>query len=103
MRGHEQLRAMRLRGFRPRLVLVHVGHDVAQFWRDWREETPEHAHIEIADGEPLSSLDMRCVVGLPVVITGDDARRVDAVFEACVACDAARVITTERDSVECDQ
>jgi len=100
MRGHDHLRAMRLRGFVPSLVFIHAGEDAPGFWRDWHVDMPTQAHIEVADDEQLSGLDFRCVAGLRVVVTGKDPRRVNAIFEACLACDAKRVLTAERDSAE---
>lgn len=93
MRGHEALVAMRRSRVRPETVSIHLGTDHSNAWRDWHQTMPHHAHAEIADDEPLSSLDMRFTVGMFVVITGDDEKRISAVHAACVASGAQRVLS----------
>ena len=93
MRGHEALIAMRHSGVRPEAVSIHLGTDHSNAWRDWHKEIPTTAHIEIADDEPLSGLDMRFTVGMFVVITGSDEKRISAVHAACQASGAQRVLS----------
>jgi hypothetical protein len=83
MRGHDPLIAMRQRGFRPRMVFIHCGRDDSKAATDWHETEPDHAHIEVPDGEFITSLDMFFVVGLHVVVTGQNRRRVQAVADLC--------------------
>ena len=92
MRGQEQLIAMRRRRIRPQIVFVEVGPDPMRSARDWHEFTPHRAYLEIDDSEPISGLDMRCVVGMSVVVCGSDSRRVDAVKAACIDSEASRVV-----------
>jgi hypothetical protein len=42
----------------------------------------------------LRTLDLRCIVGLRVKVTGNDADRVKAVAQACEAASAKRVIAS---------
>lgn len=93
MRGHESLIAMRHSGVRPETVSIHLGTDHSMAWRDWQQTIPHHAHVEIADDEPLSGLDMRFTVGMFVVITGSDEKRISAVHAACQASGAQRVLS----------
>lgn len=91
MRGAEELRAIRRRGHRPRAVFVDVGGD--DFWsRRWPLECPDRAHIHIASHDLLSSLDLRCVVGLPVMVQGNPHDRVRAIGAECLACGARHVV-----------
>ena len=93
MKGHGALIAMRHSGVRPETVSIHLGADHSNAWRDWHETTPKHAHVEIADDEPLSGLDMRFTVGMFVVITGSDEKRISSVHAACQASGAQRVLS----------
>lgn len=94
MHGHEPLIALRLRGQRPTLVGVHIGPDrdwLASHWQEWEGLTP---HLLIEPADSIASLDLRCLVGLMVDVSGDvsDAPRVRRVFDACVAAGASRVM-----------
>lgn len=103
MRGHDALKAMRRRRERPEWVFLYAGDSQADFSQDWQVERPGRAHIQVMDSELISSLDLRCVVGMPVLITGDDKARLNLIADACVECGASRVVvghvseTTERE------
>lgn len=94
MRGHESLLALRRRGKRPPLVWVLATgrHDELRRWL--RNYHHEGAHLEIEPGEDVGRLDLRCLVGLVVDVTGTDAVRVGEVARACAAAGAERVIAT---------
>lgn len=92
MRGHEQLIAVRRRGVKPAAVHVWCGSDETGWSSGWLERGSSVAWIEVGDGDSLAGLDLRCVVGLPVVVQGDSERRVRGVCEAAAECGAKRVI-----------
>lgn len=91
MRGHEALIAMRRRGKAPRWVFIDAGDDPHGLHTDWQVETPYRAHVEVAGADLITSLDFRFVVGLSVLITGDDLARLKRIAEACEECEAVRV------------
>lgn len=91
MRGHEQLIALRRAGKAPGLVFVHIGRDPMRTWCDWASWSA-HAHLEVDPTESIATLDLRCLVGLTVMVSGLDEHRVLALHEACVAASAKRAI-----------
>lgn len=92
MRGHLPLISMRRQRAVPQAVFVDVDIDPFEQWRTWPTETPNHAHLLVEAVDAPRRLDLRCVVGLTVIVTGFDDARVEAVFEACRSAGAARVI-----------
>lgn len=79
MRGHETIIRMRERGKKPVFV----------FLNDWPcdtnwFETGHHATICTA-GDPIASLDLRCLIGLRVNVCANSEERAQALFEACKA------------------
>lgn len=94
MRGHQPLVAMRMRGVCPKTAVVHVGLDPLKLWRDWASFMPQHPSIEVPPTDRLSALapELRCLVGLTVMVDGEDLDRTWAVAELCAAAEASRVI-----------
>ena len=84
IRGQHPIVAMRLRGRRPDSVWITAGVDKLRQWRDWTYWSPQQAAIEVSEDEPASGFApaFRCLVGLMVFVSGDNAERVDAVSEA---------------------
>lgn len=95
MRGHQPLIAMRMRGRRPDAVFVTVGTDPSEAWRTWPGANPwsEIAQLEVAERERLSALapDMRCLVGLPVQVSGSDRDRTETVAQLAMEAGAKQV------------
>jgi hypothetical protein len=94
MRGHEEIAAARRTGAVPALVWVTTdGYNVGftrlkalGFWpADW---------IEIEARDNLQRMDLRCVVGLRVNVSGFDERRVGAAARALQGAGAVQVIAT---------
>ncbi len=85
MRGHHDLIAQRLRGRAPRIVFVN-DYPCRTNWF----ETHDHATLCTA-GDPLSSLDLRCLVGLRVSISATTEARAKALFDRAKAAGAAVV------------
>ncbi|MBA3589698.1 hypothetical protein [Methylibium sp.] len=94
MRGHEQLLAMRKNGYAPSVVFIETNDALWQADKDWPEMTPTMAKLRVEAKDSLASLDLRCVVGLKVMVDGHEQARVDAVATACQTAKAKRVITT---------
>jgi hypothetical protein len=89
MTGHQQLLAMRRKGFKPAGVCVVDG--VSIFARDWHEEPNSydgqfHAEVQIDEHDIPEALDLRFLIGLSVVLVGErgDARA-RRVFDAICA------------------
>lgn len=98
MRGHERIRRMRLAGWAPALVRIEVDMRPPL----WRGAGPGFDPVPMVQIEPADvprRLDLRCLAGLVVAISGCDAERVEVVSKACEAAGAERVIATtlERD------
>lgn len=93
MRGHEPIIAMRKRGVKPATVFIDTFEDPAKSWRLWPTVDQSLPQVEVLDADMLSGLDFRFLVGLRVVVTGHDARRVKAICSACMDAGAARVVT----------
>lgn len=89
MRGHEALIAMRQRRLRPPVVAVHVSLDPPI-------PNPEALELVVAPDEPIDQLDLRCLVGLDVIVTADadegHQRALRAMCMAAVTAGAKRVI-----------
>lgn len=94
MRGHLPLLEMRRRGAVPEIVFVDTEPGRMRQWAEWPALHPDLATIEVEPGDPLNRLDLRCVVGLRVSVSGNDEARVRAVVEACIAAQANRVVGT---------
>lgn len=72
MTGHQPLIRMRLEKRRP-TGYVSIDLDRRTFnAHDWHEFEPAFPQIEIAPCDTLASLDLRYVVGLPVVLFADE-------------------------------
>lgn len=102
MRGQEPIIAMRRRGLKPRMVFIDAYIDSATSWRTWPELDTSCPMVEIAPTDQLSSLDFRFVVGLLVMVTGHDQRRVDAISTMCIEAGASRVVATTLDDTAID-
>lgn len=88
MRGHLPLLAMRRRGLKPAFVTLSDIEPPA--WPKWAELQPfPDVCIEAADSPDL--LDLRFVVGLPVVVSIDDETRMRRLVLAAEKAGASRV------------
>lgn len=96
MRGHEALIAMRQRGRRPDSADITVGHDPMQAWADWTYASPWGviAHLEVPDFDRLSGLDLRCLIGMLVMVHGHDQIRTETVAQLAMEAGAKRVYLT---------
>lgn len=98
MRGHTDLIAMRRHGVVPRMVYVdtdpgHVRHDHLMPF------DPDFVQVFVDPKEHANLLDLRCLVGLTVQVSGLDATRVAAITAACVDAKAGRVIGVTHERV----
>lgn len=91
MRGHEPLIALRRRGLKPALVDIDLEPCPWRNWSTWPEWTTV-PQIEVQPTDSIQLLDLRFLVGLTVQVSGFDGPRVWAMFEACRAAGAARVL-----------
>jgi hypothetical protein len=97
MQGHEPLLAMRRAGQAPAVVFIDVDLPTLvpmPLDLQWQEVTPLLASIEIGADETVARLDLRCVIGLTVHVSGVLHRRVSTVRDACIAAKAKRVIAS---------
>lgn len=96
MRGHEALIAMRRRGRRPASAFVMVGNDRDKAWADWPVANPWSliAHLEVPEHDRLSGLDLRCLVGMLVMVHGTDQIRTETVAQLAMEAGAKRVYVT---------
>lgn len=92
VRGHQQLIAVRQRGLRPQAVALHVS-DVGPC------QAGEALEIVVAPDEAIDRLDLRCLVGLDVIVAAERedgfGRTVRALCMAAVDAGAKRVLGIE--------
>lgn len=89
MLGHLPILKMRSKGKRPSIVFINdyptpeakdwhnPGAAYKQVWE------PDHATVQIDEGDHIESLDMRFLAGLTVSATGRTEARAKALFDAC--------------------
>jgi hypothetical protein len=92
MRGQHALIAMRSKGYAPRIVWFDLEPDRLPMADDWQHETPAHAHLQLEPHDRIATLDLRCLVGLTVAVSGPDAEKVRRMADACKEASAGRVI-----------
>lgn len=89
MRGHEHIVNVRMAGKKPRGVYLW---DTAVTIKGpaWAED---FLFMDVCTaGDAVEALDLRFVVGLPVTVFGDDAKRVRGIAAECCKAGATRVI-----------
>ena len=89
MKGHDALLLLRRKGFVPAVVWLHDT-DAPDRLR-WPEE-PRHAVLYVEPGDKPARLDLRCLVGLPVVVSFEEPERMRRTVMACEQAGAARVL-----------
>jgi hypothetical protein len=96
VKGHEQLIEMRQRGRNPSAVFVETDNDNRlKPWRDWHVVNPDAPVLWIEPEDSPLRLDLRCVIGLPVLhVDGCDEKRIKAVANACLMAGAVRAISS---------
>ncbi|MEQ1692334.1 MAG: hypothetical protein ABMA00_13670 [Gemmatimonas sp.] len=107
MRGAANLIEMRKRRKAPAMIFLDADKERLPF-PDWElhnvaGERTNIMHLQPEPGESLGRLDLRCLVGMVVVISGKDAARVHAVRDAAIAAKAKRVIATVQQQVGHDE
>ncbi len=100
MIGQEALVKMRIGGKRPSAVFIDDFQSSAA--KDWSNpgarygETwePDHATIQIDSSDNIEALDLRCVTGLLVVVSGSTESRAKALFNSCKRHSAQMIVAT---------
>lgn len=91
MKGHEHLIAMRLRRLVPIMVYIDTA-DTGALTHMLNSDEPSRAHVWIEPGDSIALLDLRCLYGLQVSITGTERERVEATIRGAKEAVARRVI-----------
>lgn len=97
MRGHNHLIALRMQRKLPQWVSINVSDEpdwLADNWHEWTTSATS-PHILIEPSDPVSRLDLRMLVGVPLVDVGgyvEHRTRILEVIDACVKAGARRVI-----------
>lgn len=94
MRGHEALLSMRKAGYRPGVVFVDADPCRLREWASWQQRHADRAVLWVEPSDNVRHIDLRCLVALPVLVTGTDATRVNAIAEACKTAGASRVVAS---------
>lgn len=96
MRGHEPIVAMRKRGQKPAIVYLDLMRDASPMkaWRDWPGVSPAIPTVWVQPEDAPHRLDLRFLVGLTAVVTGEDSDRVAALAKACTDAGALRVVAS---------
>jgi hypothetical protein len=91
MRGQEHVIAVRMAGRKPQGVYL-WDMPVTINGPQWVED---YAFMDVCTaGDPVGSLDLRFVVGIPVTVFGDDSNRVREIARQCCTSGADRVIAS---------
>jgi len=93
MRGHEPLIAMRKAGKCPDVATIELGRDTDSLHARWQHLGMSPC-IEIGPNERLSGLDLRCIVGMNVIVQGDDEARTIRAAELVLAAKAKACYVT---------
>ena len=94
MRGAQALVAMRKARQVPAVVWLDAETERLPFADDWPERSPVQAYLQPAFGEIPRRVDLRCVVGLTVYVSGPNRERVHALRDAAIEANAGRVIAS---------
>jgi len=95
VRGQEALIATRMAGYRPQVpVVLHCPLEAWPF-----QDAP--SYVQIAPGERIDRLDLRFVVGLPVVVVGENEERVKTLCKAAqeAGCTGTLGIASEKPQI----
>lgn len=96
MLGQLALEDMRRGGHAPKYVFLNT--DQATYcgrlsvYRHWHHWSPLAAQLHLSGSVPPSMADLRCLVGLRVIVSGVEAKIVHSTASRCKAAGAARVI-----------
>lgn len=96
MIGAESLIAMRKRGRVPAVVWLDADSGPVPYGDDWTGEDAyraNHAHLWLGSDCP-DRVDLRCVVGLTVHVTGAIKEIVHTLRDRCIAAKAHRVVAS---------
>lgn len=96
MRGHRSLMALRAKGYAPADVWLHVLDAEPKYRRGTDPETAiddrVRPFIDIAPSDNPGSLDLRCLLGLQVHLSGTNQSRVGEVMRRLVTFEPSLVI-----------
>ena len=90
MRGVDELVAARMHGAGITLVAVTLTDAPVPKFHQWINEN-RHAFVEITSDDRVQRLDLRCVAGLPVVVTADGGDWIEVV-ERLIAFDPKSIV-----------
>jgi hypothetical protein len=82
MKGADHLMKLRLEGSKFELVQVWVGDRDFLLSTEWHKysDTMQYPYIDIENSDNLDLLDFRFVVGLNIILSGDDSNRLLEVY-----------------------
>jgi hypothetical protein len=89
MIGHQGIVAMRRRRRVPNVVVMLF--DPALAAKDWPAVDPRIAYVAIEQRDNPARIDLRCMVGLPVVVLGLATDPVKATVDALIAAGAKTI------------
>ena len=92
IRGAEQLVEIRRNGRKPSTVLLTVGPWDAGMAASWASNDPGKGYLHERSDTPLSGLDLRCVVGIGVIVDADSFKAARDFGRACVDAGALWVV-----------
>lgn len=107
MRGASRLIEMRKRRQAPSVVFLDA--DAVRLpMPDWElcdvaGQPTNIVHMQAEQGETLRRIDLRCLVGLTVCISGLDSARVHTLRDAAISAKAKRVIASVQEQIGRDE
>lgn len=92
MRGTENIMRMRMRGIAPAVVWVEML-PMQQWARQLTEKQARHVdiHLNPSDIVSIERADLRCLIGLSVMVNGPDTSATERVARACLKAGASVV------------
>jgi hypothetical protein len=98
MRGHENLIRLRTSGFRPLGSVLICDFPVSPEFLEWKHAEDAIRPTVCVDGDPVGTLDLRFVVGLSVLVIGEDVGRAKELAGMVRRAGATSVIATAGDN-----
>jgi len=92
MRGHENIIKIRQQGAKPAGSVFLLDFPIGREYTEWTSPEDAGRPVVCIDGDPINSLDFRFLIGLSVILVGDDATRVKALAAAVRKAGAESII-----------
>ena len=94
MKGHENIIKVRMAGKRPTGSVFVLDFPVERRLTEWSHAEDPQRPMVSTDGDTVGSLDLRFLVGLGVILVGEDTGRIKSLCAALVKAGAASIFAS---------